>query len=341
MSAPTDRGPDPHADPLIASVMRAAGAVTAKDCPDAELLALYAEHELSSDERGPVEAHVAGCDRCQATIAAFVRGAPEPGVPEPAGGIAAPAWWAGWRWMVPLASATAVAAVAVWIGRGPADQAAPAADAVVSTPARVADAQAPGDSAALSSDALSLERREPAGAASGRVQPAPPREPRAASAAQSKENDDAKRVDERAAGGARDVLAKAQADQVQMSRQRVNPNMKRDAPPPPPAAPAVLAAPAAAVPAEVAEAPARAENVAGQRLADAATSALQGLMWRVRDGIVERSPDQGVTWTRTASPTPERLTAVTATGARSAVVTTVAGTRFSTTDGGATWRNLP
>ncbi len=340
MSAPTDRGPDPHADPLIASVIRAAGAVTAKDCPDAELLALYAEHELSSDERGPVEAHVAGCGRCQATLAAFVRSAPEPGVAVATGGIAAPAWWAGWRWMVPLASATAVAAVAVWIGRGPADPAAPAADAVVSTPATVAEAQAPAASAALSSDALSLERREPAGAASGRVQPAPPRESRAASAARSKENDPT-RVDERAAGEARDALEKAQADQFEIGRQRVNPDMRRDAPPPTPAALAALAAPAAAVPAEAADAPARAENVAGQRLADAATSAAQGLLWRVRDGVVERSPDQGVTWTRTASPTSERLSAVAATNARIAVVTTVAGTRFATSDGGATWRRLP
>ncbi len=329
MSAPTHRGPDPHADPLIASVIRAAGAVTAKDCPDAELLALYAEHEMSSDERGPVEAHVAGCGRCQATLAAFVRSAPEPGVPEATGGIAAPPWWAGWRWMVPLASATAVAAVAVWIGRGPADQAAPVADVVARTPATVAEAQAPGGSAALPSDARSVERRESAGGASGRMQPAPPRESRAASAARPKENDPT-RVDERAAGEARDALEKAQADQFEIGRQRVNPDMRRDAPSPTPAAPA-----------EVAEAPARAENVAGQRLAETATSAAQGLVWRVRDGIVERSPDQGVTWTRTASPTSERLSAVAATDARTAVVTTVTGTRFATSDGGATWRNLP
>ncbi len=315
MSAPTHRGPDPHADPLIASVIRAAGAVTAKDCPDAELLALYAEHEVSSDERGPVEAHVAGCGRCQATLAAFVRSAPEPGVPEATGDIAAPPWWAGWRWMVPLASATAVAAVAVWIGRGPADQTAPVADVVARTPATVAEAQAPAGSAAPPSSALSLERREPDGGASGRVQPAPPRESRAASAARPKENDPT-RVDERAAGGARDALEKAQADQFEIGRQRVNPDMRRDA-------------------------PARAENVAGQRLAETATSAAQGLVWRVRDGIVERSPDQGATWTRTAFPTTDRVTSVAATDARTAVVTTVTGTRFATSDGGATWRNLP
>lgn len=121
MSVPTDRGPDPHADPLVAAVLRAAPAGGPGSCPDAELLALFAERELAGDELGTVEAHVVTCERCQATVAAFVRGAPQDqDVTAAVGGTSAVPWWAGWRGLLPLASAAAVVAVAVWLGRGPA-----------------------------------------------------------------------------------------------------------------------------------------------------------------------------------------------------------------------------
>lgn len=95
-------------------------------CPDAELLALYADRGLDGDELDSVEAHVAGCTRCQATVAALVRSAPEEHVAGAAddaetGG----AWWTGWRWLVPAGATAAVLALAVWIGRTPSQEAAP------------------------------------------------------------------------------------------------------------------------------------------------------------------------------------------------------------------------
>lgn len=122
MSVPKDRDPDPHADPLVAAVLRASLDETSLDCPDAELLALYAERELRDEELAGVDCHVVGCARCQATVAAFISGAPEPSAPPAQGGAPVAPWWAGWRWMVPLATAAGVLVVAVWLGQEPADR---------------------------------------------------------------------------------------------------------------------------------------------------------------------------------------------------------------------------
>ena len=64
MSLPTPPVPDPHADPLVASALRAADGGEAGACPDAELVALYAERELDGRAHADVEAHVHGCARC-------------------------------------------------------------------------------------------------------------------------------------------------------------------------------------------------------------------------------------------------------------------------------------
>ncbi len=135
MSLPTDPrsmlppGPhaDPHADLLVASAVRAAAAAPAADCPDAELLALYAERALSTSDLAQVQPHLDGCPRCQAIVAACVRALPErPETSFASGGALATgrSWFSGWRWLVPITSVAAVALVAVWIGRRPSDQAA-------------------------------------------------------------------------------------------------------------------------------------------------------------------------------------------------------------------------
>ena len=133
MSLPTDPRstlpPDPHADPhsdlLVASAVRAAAAAPAPDCPDAELLALYAERALAASDLALVQPHLDGCPRCQAIVAACVRALPESSDPSfvPDSVLTAGrSWLAGWRWLVPITSVAAVALVAVWIGRRPADQ---------------------------------------------------------------------------------------------------------------------------------------------------------------------------------------------------------------------------
>lgn len=96
-------------------------------CPDAEALGLYAERLLDADEQQALDGHVAECARCQASLAAFVRGAPEAEVAAAADGVAVGAragrrddgvpWWMGWKWLVPVAATAAVAIVAVWVQR--------------------------------------------------------------------------------------------------------------------------------------------------------------------------------------------------------------------------------
>ena len=75
---------------------------------DAELVAAWADGSLDPQARTEAEAHAADCMRCQAMLAAIVR--TEPAAGEPARG------WLGARvrWLVPLA--TAAAAAALWVG---------------------------------------------------------------------------------------------------------------------------------------------------------------------------------------------------------------------------------
>lgn len=151
-------------DRLLEPVVRAAdGAAPAEPCPDAELLALYAGQALEADERPGVERHVSGCGRCQATLVALVRAeaAEAEATGTPAGAVAS--WWAGWRWMVPVAASAVVVAVAVWVGQGPSDQ--------VAESARMAEnAARPEPSAPLAAEAPPAAM-EPAASAS----PAAPR----------------------------------------------------------------------------------------------------------------------------------------------------------------------
>lgn len=124
----SDLLPDPHADPLVASVLRAAADAPTVGCPDAELLALYAERALDASDLALVQPHLDGCPRCQAVVAACVRALPDASEPSsaPAGafdtGARGRSWFADWRWLVPITSVATVAVVAVWIGRGPSDQ---------------------------------------------------------------------------------------------------------------------------------------------------------------------------------------------------------------------------
>ncbi len=120
-----------HDDRLVRRVAEvAAGRDPDGPCPDAEVLGLYAERGLDGDEYGRAEAHLAGCARCQATVAALVRSAPEAAevagaAGQGVGGVRR--WWAGWRWLAPVTATAAVGMLALWVGRGPSDQAAESA----------------------------------------------------------------------------------------------------------------------------------------------------------------------------------------------------------------------
>lgn len=172
MSLPNDTGRHSGEDALLSSVLRAAGGVEAGGCPDAEVIGLFAERALAGAELRAVETHVAGCPRCQATVAAFVRALPDDAAEAAAGaretsagGTAAGGgfggWFAGWRWLVPATSLAAVALVAVWVGRGPADQVAESARGPAGMAETDAAAPSAGPAASPAPEAFARETTPP------------------------------------------------------------------------------------------------------------------------------------------------------------------------------------
>ena len=121
---------------LLEEALESKAAVEAQGsaCPDAEILAAYAEHGLSEREASRWEGHIADCGRCQEIIAGVVVGGQnfeearneEQGSPVPAFVIRKPGlgareisrWPGFWRWWVPgLGLATAVV---LWFALHPA-----------------------------------------------------------------------------------------------------------------------------------------------------------------------------------------------------------------------------
>lgn len=108
--------PAEHNDPVMDQVLRRAFAEmpAAGPCPDAEVLAAWADHTLSAAHGAQLEAHVGTCARCQAVTAALLR--TEPALSPPAGEVHS--LWRQWRlaWLVP---GMAAAALAVWVALRP------------------------------------------------------------------------------------------------------------------------------------------------------------------------------------------------------------------------------
>ncbi|MBL8135611.1 MAG: zf-HC2 domain-containing protein [Acidobacteria bacterium] len=337
MSLPNDTGRHSGEDALLSSVLRAAGDVEAGSCPDAEVIGLFAERALAGAELRAVEAHVEGCPRCQATVAAFVRALPdEAGTAEagaaadasgPAGG-AFGAWFAGWRWLVPATSLAAVALVAVWVGRGPADQVAEsargpaakvesdAAPVAEPAPSRQPEAFVPEAAASRSGNADSAT----AGARAKSEAPAQARSS-AAVGVQTPRQTTARLADREAAtnaaSGTTAGAARSAATNVAPADARAAAPVQEalsvaEAPATPTAAvpapaPAPAAAPARAVASEAtagaarpraaasAERRARPGEVLGAN--DVVALPLQpAVSFRLRAGAIERSADRGATW---------------------------------------------
>src|SRR5262249_59634950 len=51
------------------------------DCPSAEVIAAYYERSLNEEERARCEKHYSECERCQETLAALLRAAPDVELP--------------------------------------------------------------------------------------------------------------------------------------------------------------------------------------------------------------------------------------------------------------------
>lgn len=119
MSRESDR--DRSIERLLKTTRRESSGAASPACVDAETLAAWSEGALPSDEAARLEAHLADCARCQATVAMLVRTQPV----APAAGL----FWKRWpiRLAVPLAAA---AAVLIWIAST--HQEAPAPASIVS-----------------------------------------------------------------------------------------------------------------------------------------------------------------------------------------------------------------
>jgi hypothetical protein len=352
-----------------------------ESCLDAETLAAWVDGGLTAPELARAEAHVAGCQRCQAMVGALARITAAAPVVKAA---AAPLRWL--TWLAPFAAAAAAVII------------------LVAIPASNLDTRVP--TAQLSAPSEPVRPPAP---------PEPAEQPQTKVPAQGSEaKAPAKQSDAKAplpAGGTVGALADAQLERAKEARS--------DAAPPPPAsldklearaeppvtvtgnAPIIAggspqAAPAAPVPTAQARA-----GMAGRGGGAASASALgsmrssfrqealveilspdPSIRWRLSGANVERSTDGGASWelTRTGvstrltagaavSPTtiwavgeagvvllstdgrtwrrvatfPEitNLSAIRARDARSVSITTADGRIFSTTDAGATWMQGP
>jgi hypothetical protein len=307
-------------------------------CLDAETLAAWAEGRLSGRAWQMAESHAADCPRCQSLLGAMARA--EPGLSQGAA-HSAPRLWL--KWAMPLAAAAAVLLV-VWINRpGPID--------VPSSESARRAQDLPDSKAAASTDAKAATQL----AARLDEAPAQPSEQRQADRQRAKE-------------------APTAAASPKLETDRLNLSKNLAAPPSAPAAAAPAAPTAAKKDVDRFE---RAAALRDTKRGAIINSADGKTAWRVRGATVEHSTDagatwraaptgmdldltggsapaatvcwligprgvvllsiDGVTWRRLPFPDVTDLSAIQATDARNATVTTADGRTFATTDGGATW----
>ena len=341
-------------------------------CPDASMLASYADNGLTGDERRVLEAHVADCAVCLEHLALLGAVSLDREPPQPSS-----SWLVRWGWLVPVA--TAVLVVAVWV-RLPEQQ-------QVFQPERVAPPSSTEPAAPVAQESsadtaatpIHAERDEADSRIAGKAKPS------AAARAQAPEEaklDELRTLERRDA--ARENAASAPA----------RPFGDLAARPPAPATPPAIAAPSPAATAGVgaqkeetqvadsvrqraaepqlrkslaeAEAsfasasPSEVYRVAGNRIEQsrdgaqtwrevlsdprstftAAACAPGGPCWfGTADGEVLRRTESG--FTRTSLPVRTRVVAIAPSGPQAATVSLDAGQRFRTTDGGVTWTSVP
>ena len=337
-------------------------------CPDPELFAAYVDGTLPGDERSSWEGHFAGCDRCQAHLAALARTAPVEAVP--AGPMASHLGWLfDWHWFAAV-STVAIIVVAVWVadpdrlpGRDtPTVGAARTARLAEEAPAERALREAPAereqqDTPPAVSAAAPIAGAQPQPEASAEPARAAQRENAFAPPAETTAEVDAlssldqQRLELAAVAARRDQTAAAAAGE----RRPVN---RPAAPSTPGVAYRARAVDDATFP--IINSPARAAvwrvapggGIEHSRdggstwivqLADPGAAVTAGsapsdmVCWLVgQAGAVLRTSD-GTTWARLPAPAPDDLVHVEAVDAQTATVTTAGGVSFRTVDGGQTW----
>lgn len=342
-------------------------------CPDAVMLAAYADNGLSADERGQVEAHAADCAKCLEHLALLGAVSVERDTPE-----MSRSWFAHWGWLVPVA--TAVLVVAVWI-RLPERAPVPAAARQDTPPAAVPyDALPEQENAAAASRRLAdqdksanQKRRGAAIAQSATPGRARPAESKADELASLERRDEARQkaaapptaaedstaltIGGRAVGQATaqtaPPAAPAMADAAKKEAQGAEFSRRREAD-------LLMSAKTASAPLVVSASPSESYRAVGSRIDlsedggatwrsvlseppstfTAAACAAGGSCWfGSADGRLLRRLHNG--FSRSALPVRSRVAAIAPEGPQTAIVTVERGQRFRTTDGGATWQPIP
>ena len=340
--------------------LRAAGTPDREACVDAETLGAWADGGLDAAQMASVELHVSTCARCQAMAGAFARSAPAAPGPVTSGAFSFWRWW-----FAPVAAAAA--AVTLWmvvpeqrrLVVTPPPAAAPAQETFArSQPKDEASPPAPTPGPARSVEApKELADLRRANATEGARQYRGERAADLSEKAKKEAAVIARKQDEFAGKPSQDKNAVAGAAAPAFVAPAV-PSPSARAAQEPQAPELQKARPAFAPVVIVSPDPSR--------------------RWRIANTAIERSEDSGASWTAIRSlagdaitggaapapsicwligpgglvmvtvdgltfarvPLPERvdLTAVTATDARTATVTTADGRRFRTDDAGRTWR---
>jgi hypothetical protein len=311
-------------------------------CPDAEQIAAWADGGVSAEARSAIERHLSACARCQAIAGTLAR-------TESIADWAVPERRSPWRWLtwaIPLTGAATIAML-VMLDRQMRVTSTPpaAAPQVALEPKADQSAARPGERADLKDRALATPSRERPGADVA--------------------------ADEQRLGN----LAKAENERRSTDTLAAAP--RPASPPAPVAAPPASAPEATARQVQQPAArPARAEELFALTPIEIRSSGTS-VRWRIAGSQVERSIDagstwsaanlgvtttitagsaptssvcwlvgrsgtvllttDGTTWTRVKSPDMTDLSAVRATDARNATVTTADGREYTTTDGGRTW----
>jgi Putative zinc-finger len=335
----------------------AAGTPDRDACVDAETLGAWADGGLDGAQMAAVELHVSSCARCQAIAGATARSAPLPAGTEAAGTFFLWRWW-----LAPLVASAA--AVTLWVVvPGQRNVAVPPPS--VPAPAAATDAfkqSQPKDQAA--NDASAAKPAEPGDAPAARAQRATP--PQQARADRREQGFSDKKEESQSAKKDAGAPKLAQEKPVTAEAAPAAPAA------PPPSPPASASAPALrdlqksarvqAAPVEIVSTdPSRRWRIvdgAIERSEDGGaswavairppagdsitggTAPARSICWLIGSSGLVMVTSDGITFARV--PLPERvdLTAVTATDARTAIVTTADGRRFRTDDAGRTWRQF-
>jgi Photosynthesis system II assembly factor YCF48 len=330
-------------DRLLRDALGRAAGHPLTPCPDADIVAAFADDRLTRHERSGVEAHVVQCVRCQAWLSALEKTRP----PAPAH-----PWWRrrAVAWLVPVAAAAT--AVVIW--------------ANASRDASVARSVIPSRPAA--SDAQPLERADKRGqqhpvADQRRSQSstvaAAPRASRRAAATRKPEpagsgSESGQSAGVRALADTRSV-APVQSPSADTAAQApavapqplAGPTTTQRSGAAPAQARSQNAAPAATPPplAESLEAKAGTADrvLAGQRALadDSIATAEASRRWRIgADGVAQHSTDGGLTWQSMAPGVNVRMTAVASPSAEVCWLVGPGGTVVLSTDEGRTWQRL-